>query len=252
MKKFLIRSTVFLLTFVVTLMVASRLLNKDRDNLTMEMGRATLPVITMLWNGMEYNPIYGCTSSVNPAFLRDQITILGENRKASFKIRTYGRNVTGIGAQVRSGDGARLIETIVIDQYDVQNGEIQAELALKDLIEPGQEYVISIELEMDGWQQAWYHARAVWDAESLVGEQLKFVADFHEKLYHREEAKALVKYLESNSKLESNTSFHKVNIHSSFKQITWGDLKVSEIRKPTFTLKEINGQNASVVVNFAE
>ncbi|MBR6478112.1 MAG: hypothetical protein IKS85_06660 [Lachnospiraceae bacterium] len=251
MKKFLIRSTVFVVTLILTLMVASRLLNKDRDNLTMEMGRATLPVVTMLWNGAEYNPLYGHVSAVDPASQRDQITILGENRRAEFRIRTYGRIVTKIMAQVRSSDGARLIENIDVTGYQTDADGILAELSIKDLIEQKQEYVISIGLELDGWQQAWYHTRAIWDPDSLLSEELAFVLDFHEKLYHREEAKALVKYLESNSRLEDNTSFHKVNIHSSFKQITWGDLKVSEVRKPLVSLREINGQNATILLNYA-
>ena len=250
MKKFLIRSAVFVLTFVITLLVASRILNKNHDNLTMDVPRASLPVITMLWDGKEYNPLYGHVSAMDPAAQRDQITILGEGRKTSFKIRTHGRNVTKIMAQVRSGDGSRLIETMEITPVQKEGDEILAELTLKDLIEQKQEYVISIGLEMDGWQQAWYYTRAIWDPDSLIAEEMAFVMDFHKKLYFREEAKALVKYLESNSKLESNESFHKVNIHSSFKQITWGDLKVTETREPTVTLKEINGQNASIVLDY--
>lgn len=250
MKKFLIRSTVFLLTFVITLMVASRLLNKGHDNLTMEMGRASLPIITMLWNNVEYNSLYGHASPMDPAYQRDHVTFLGENRKTDFKIDTYGREVTAITASVRSGDGTRLIETMEIQPRQKNNDEIVAELALKDLIEQNQEYVVSIELTMDGWQQAFYYVRVIWNPDSMVGEQIAFVKDFHEKLYHREEAKALVKYLESNSKLEDNSSFHQVNIHSSFKQITWGDLKVSEVRSPRVTVKESYGQNASLILDF--
>lgn len=250
MKKFLIRSAVFMVTFVITLMVASRVLNKNHDNLTMEMPRASLPVITMLWEGTEYNPLYGHVSAVNQASLRDQITILGEGRKTSFKVRTHGRNVTKMTAEIRSGNGSRLIETLEIDQAVRQEDEILAELALKDLIEQKQEYVISIGLELDGWQQVWYYTRAIWDPDSLIAEEMAFVNNFHKTLYFREEAKTLVKYLESNSKLESNESFHKVNIYSSFRQITWGDLKVTEQRDPTMTVKECNGQNAAIVLDY--
>ena len=251
MKKFLLRFSVFLITFAVALMVAGRMLNKDHDNMTMEMAEATLPVICMLWGEQEYNPLYGYVSYADPGAQRDQITILGENRRVGFVIRPYGRTVSKITAQVRSGDGTRLIENLEITEYKVENDSIRAELALKDLIEKKQEYVISIGLFLDDWQEVWYHTRAIWDEESLIGEQLAFVLDFHKTLYHREEAKSLVKYLESNSKLEDNRSFHQVNIHSSFKQITWGDLKIEETREPTLTLKEIHGQVASVQVDYA-
>ena len=250
MKRFLIRCTVFVLTFVITWVVAGKLLNKDHDNMTMEMARATLPVITMLWGTQEYNPLCGYVVPMDPAMQRDGITILGENRATEFRIFTYGRGVTKITAQVRNSDGTRLIENLEITDYQRDQGTIQARLALKDLIEKGQEYVITIGLTLDDWQEVYYYTRAIWDEESLIGEQLSFVRSFHETLYHREEAKALTKYLESNSRLESNKTFHKVNIHSSFKQVTWGDLKVTETRKPTLTLLESHGQTASVRVQY--
>lgn len=250
MKRFLIRCTVFVLTFVITWVVAGKLLNKDHDNMTTEMARATLPVITMLWGNQEYNPLCGYVMPMDPAMQRDGITILGEDRATEFRIRTYGRGVTKITAQVRNSDGTRLIENLEITDYQRDQGTIQARLALKDLIEKGQEYVITIGLTLDDWQEVYYYTRAIWDEESLIGEQLSFVRSFHETLYHREEAKALTKYLESNSRLESNKTFHKVNIHSSFKQVTWGDLKVTETRKPTLTLLESHGQTASVRVQY--
>ena len=250
MKRFLIRCTVFVLTFVITWVVAGKLLNKDHDNMTTEMARATLPVITMLWGNQEYNPLCGYVVPMDPAMQRDGITILGEDRATEFRIFTYGRGVTKITAQVRNSDGTRLIENLEITDYQRDQGTIQARLALKDLIEKGQEYVITIGLTLDDWQEVYYYTRAIWDEESLIGEQLSFVCSFHETLYHREEAKALTKYLESNSRLESNKTFHKVNIHSSFKQVTWGDLKVTETRKPTLTLLESHGQTASVRVQY--
>ncbi len=193
MKRFLIRCTVFVLTFVITWVVAGKLLNKDHDNMTMEMARATLPVITMLWETQEYNPLCGYVVPMDPAMQRDGITILGENRATEFRIFTYGRGVTKITAQVRNSDGTRLIENLEITDYQRDQGTIQARLALKDLIEKGQEYVITIGLTLDDWQEVYYYTRAIWDEESLIGEQLSFVRSFHETLYHREEAKALTK-----------------------------------------------------------
>lgn len=250
MKRVILRVSVFVLTFVAALMVASKYLNEDHDNLTMEVGDATLPVITMLWQGEPYNPLHGLTSEVDPASFREQITLLGEGRATDFVIRPYGRIVSKITAQVRSGDGTRLIENIEIADKAQSGDEIQAQLVLKDLIEKNTEYVVTIDLLLDGWQKVSYVTRVIWDEESLFAGELAFVKDFHEKLYHREAAKVLAKYLEPNSKLEDNRSFHKVNIHSSFKQVTWGNLKVTEVRKPSFTLKEIHGQYAAIQVDY--
>lgn len=249
MKKILLRTSVFLITFFVVLVLASHLLNKDHDNMTMEMGRPSLPTITMLWEGLEYNRLFGYTAPMDYASQRDSITILGKERNVDVVISPYGRQVTGMHAQLRSTDGERLIETLEL-QGKEEGDRLVVSLALKDLIEDEKEYLLTISLEVDGWQQMDYYTHVIRKTESHLHEELQFVQDFHDKLYHREAAKDLIKYLESNSRLESNSSFHKVNIHSSFKQITWGDLKVEETMAPVYTLKEINSQSCMLVADY--
>ena len=83
-----------------------------------------------------------------------------------------------------------------------------------------------------------------------MGEKLEYVKDFHERLYDREAARELTKYLETDARLEDNTSFHNVNIHSSFRQITWGDLQVKEVREPAYYLTDIASQTASFLADY--
>lgn len=249
MVKTIIRVAVFIITFFTVLVIASHVLNKDHDNMTMEMAQATLPTVTMLCDEMEYNRLFGYTVSMDYPSQRDSLTILGENRNVDFVIDPYDREVSKIGAQLRSVDGERLIE--VLELQGMPQGEnLRVELALKDLIEKNKEYLLTIQVELDGWQQVDFYTRVIWNPQTHLKEDLQYVLDFHEKLYHREAAKELVKYLESNSKLESNRSFYKVNIHSSFKQITWGDMKVTEKLAPVFTLKELSSQYCVLVGDY--
>ena len=249
MKKFLLRSAVFLITFFVTLVVASRILNKDQDNMTMEMAEATLPTLSMVCENMEYNRLFGYVTPMDCASQRDSITILGEERNVDFLIDLYGRQITRIGAQLRSVDGERLVEAVELQGED-RGEKTLVHLSLKDLIERDQEYLLTIQLQLDGWQQVYFYTRAIWNPDTPLAEDLRYVQDFHDRLYRREAAKELIKYLESNSRLEDNSSFHKVNIHSSFQQITWGDLKVRETLPPVYTLKEINRQACSLVADY--
>ena len=165
-------------------------------------------------------------------------------------MKCYGREITAIRAELRSIDGERLIETLEVQDYRKEEEQIRGRLALKDLIEKKQEYMLTILLEMEGWDEVRYITHVIWDPESDLKAHLDYVQDFHDRLYHREEARELVKYLESNSKLESNKSFHKVNIHSSFKQITYGDMKVKERTKPVITVREIGSQYATILLDY--
>ena len=67
MKKTIIKLFVFLIIFIVSLMAAGRIMNKEHDNLTMEMAPATYPIVTMGRNGVEYNELHGYKEARNTA-----------------------------------------------------------------------------------------------------------------------------------------------------------------------------------------
>ena len=250
MKKTIIKLTVFLTVFLVTLVVAGKIMNKGHNNMTMEMAEATLPVLTMERNGIRYNELRGYTASMDTATMRDTVTVLGENRNLSMCVDSYGRNVTNLTMEVRSIDGERLVEKTEISDYRVEKDKLYADFTLKDLIDKDVEYALILTLTLDGSREIFYYTRVVWGEKLYADEKIAFVKDFHEKLYDREAARELTKYLETNAQLEDNSSFHKVNIHSSFRQITWGNLEVREERDPVIQLTEIAEQTASFLVNY--
>ncbi len=250
MKKTLIKLAVFLSVFFAALLVSARIMNKGHNNMTMEMADATLPVIMMDRTGMYYNELHGYKSVMDTAFERDTVTVLREDRSQSFRVDTYGRNVSAISMEVRSIDGERLVEKTDITDYHVTEEAIYGNLSLKDLLERDTEYALVLILTLDESQPVYYYTRVIWSEKVYADEKMEFVKDFHERLYDREAARELAKYLETNASLEDNSSFHKVNIHSSFKQITWGNLEVSEVAEPVIRLTEIGEQTASFLVDY--
>ncbi|MGN0167721.1 MAG: hypothetical protein ACI4AB_06755 [Acetatifactor sp.] len=250
MKKSVIKLAVFLATFVLALFIIGKIMNKDHDNLTMVMAPATFPLVTMELEGVEYNQLHGYSERMDVAFQRDTVTVLGESREAEFVIDTFGRDITGAGIELRSADGARLIEDTEITDVQKQEDRIRGTIALKDLIEKDTDYSLTILLELDGTREIYYYTRVVWSDNLHTPEKIDYVTDFHQRLYDREAARELTKYLETNSKLEDNSSFHKVNIHSSFRQITWGDLNVKEVTEPVLYLTEVASQTASFLMDY--
>lgn len=250
MKKSIIKIAVFVMVFLLSLVIVSKIMNRGHDNLTMEMAPATLPLVTMVTDGIEYNQLHGYYGDTDIAFQREHVTVLGEARDTGFVVDTFGTEVLGISIEVRSADGSRLIENTQLKEFQVDGNKISGVIALKDLIERNTEYSLTILLDLEKDRQAAYYTRVIWSDELYLREKLDYVMDFHTRLYDREAARELTKYLETDSKLESNISYHKVNIHSSFRQITWGDLEVREIKAPTIRLAEIGTQTASLLMEY--
>ncbi len=249
MKKTIIKSAVFLAVFLAALFIVSGFMNQGHDNLTMEMAPATLPLISMEMNGVVYNQLHGYKNAMDVSFQRDTVTALGERRDTDFRVDTYGRSIDGISVEVRSADGSRLVESTELLDYTRRGNVISGTIALKDLIDKDTEYSLSILLDTEG-ERIYYYTRVIWSDSLYVAEKLDYVLDFHNRLYDREAARELTKYLESNSRLEDNSSFHRVNIHSSFRQITWGELPVSEVSGPNVRLTDVANQTASFLVDY--
>ena len=250
MKKLMIRLVVFAAIFLLTLVVAGNIMNQGHDNMTMEMAEASLPIVSVERGGVRYNELHGYTVPMETFAMREAVTVLEENRNFSLYIDLYGRNVTGMSIELRSTDGTRLVESTEITSYQTEGNRAYADITLKDLIDPKTEYALKITLMLDDDTPVDYYTRVVWSDDLKMEEKLSFGLDFHNRLFDREAAKELTKYLETNAQLEDNASFHKVNIHSSFRQLTWGNLDVRQQGDTVVRLTEIGEQTASFLLYY--
>ena len=250
MKKTIIKIAVCVVVFIASAFIIGGIMNQGHNNMTMEMAPATLPVITMESGGVACNELHGNTVEMDVAYQKDTVTMLGADRQANFIVDTYGREVTGISMEVRSIDGSRLIENGEVTGWKAGGKSFAVTLALKDLINTNTQYSLTLILELEGEQKVYYYTTILWNDDLHIAEILEFATDFHGKLYDKEAAKELTKYLEPNSKLTDNGTFHKVNIHSSFQQITWGSLEPMQENAASIRLVQVNGNVASLLMDF--
>ena len=250
MKKTIIRIAVCVVVFLASTLIIGSIMNQGHNNMTMEMAPATLPMITMESGGVACNELHGNTVEMDVAYQKDCITLLGEGRQANFTVNTFGREITGISTEVRSIDGSRLIENSEVTGWKANGKSFSVSLTLKDLIDTNTQYSLTLILELEGEQKVYYYTTILWNDDVHISEILEFATDFHGKLYDKEVAKELTKYLEPNSKLTDNGTFHKVNIHSSFQQITWGSLEPVQEDAASIRLTQVSGNVASLLMDF--
>lgn len=250
MKKTIIRIAVCVVVFLASALIIGSIMNQGHNNMTMEMAPATLPMITMESGGVACNELHGNTVEMDVAYQKDCIILLGEGRQANFTVDTFGREITGISTEVRSIDGSRLIENSEVTGWKANGKSFSVSLTLKDLIDTNTQYSLTLILELEGEQKVYYYTTILWNDDVHISEILEFATDFHGKLYDKEVAKELTKYLEPNSKLTDNGTFHKVNIHSSFQQITWGSLEPVQEDAASIRLTQVSGNVASLLMDF--
>ena len=239
MKKTIIRTIYYIAVFIVSCVVIGIFMNKGNADMTAEMADATFPVMTMTVNGQKVDCLHGYAEQMQCQYMRDSLITIGTSRKISFQIESNGKKFSDIAFEVRSVDGQRLIENTKIKDYTDKDGKISGNIVLKDLIEPEQEYMLVYLLTPEQGRTLRYYTR-VMQTDTDVASKLRFVRQFHDATFDKNKAEKYTTYLESDSSGD-NTTFGTVNIHSSFDQITWGNLGVTQESEPIIDIREING-----------
>jgi hypothetical protein len=248
MKKLLIKITACIITFIISLFVTSMIYNQGNTEMTKSMASATLPLVHITTQDMDYNYLRGMVESMDGSFLRDTITPLQEGRRLDFAIDCYGNDISSISFEVRSIDGTRLVESTEVTDYTKIKDTISASVTIKDLIESGVEYNWILKLETSQGTISYY--TRILDVEGYhTYEKLSYVKYFHDLTFDKENSNELVTYLESNSKGD-NTTLSYVDIHCSLKQVTWADLDVTVSQEPIYTINEIDSNTASITLNY--
>ena len=248
MKKLFIRVMLLLLVFAAVFAGVYLYQNKKPDAEMIQMDRASLPVVYMLYADEKINCLHGYVQEMDAASMRDSLTPVEEDRAVRISVDTYGNHLTGISYEVRSLDKERLLEKTTLTEWDSRTGSAEAEFRLENLIEEGEEYLLIIRLTTEERADITYYTRILMGMEQ-VEEKLAYVLDFSDKTFHKEEAESLIMYLESGSRGD-NTNFGNVNIYSSFDQITWGNLAPERLSDPVPTITEVNGAITSFRLDY--
>lgn len=249
MKKGMIKGAVFTIVFIASLFVFSRLLNTGNTDMTMDMEEPKFPVVYMGMGDIRYNELHGYVNAMDSAFMRDNITVLEEDRSTLFSVDTYGNTVQKLLFEVRSVDGERLVESSEVTDYETTAAGISGKITVKDLIEQGREYEMVLLLTLDTGNTVRYYTRLVWGTDYHAYEKLDFARDFNNKTFDKEAAKELAKYMETDS-TGDNTTLHKVTIHCSLSQVSWGNLEVKKVTSPVFEITEMASQTAVVTAHY--
>lgn len=241
MKKNIIKGTVAIVVFLIALILSDFAMNQGNSNMTVEMGAATLPVVRIMDQDNLLNTMHGYTRQIEGEYLKDSIFCLEQNRTVKMQIEKFQAKVNSIRFEVRSTDGERLVEDTDVTDYQEDDQYIQAQFTIKDLIDIDTEYMLIIILNLEDGKTVRYYTRFIQGTDYHVAEMLNFAEEFHTSTFDKDSAKEITRYLESNEDGD-NTTFAHVNIHSSFSQITWGDLQVERISVPETRIRDITSQ----------
>lgn len=249
MKEALTRILSFIIIYTVSAFIFSATMSHGNTTTTTVMGEASLPIVSVMYNGAETNSMHGLVEEPDLSKYRADLSPLGEGRTLGIKVKPYKERISGIAYEVRSADGSRLIEATEIYDYTERDNEIYATIKLKDLIAEKTEYSLCVVVTLSEGRQARYYTRVISDDSLHVAEMVTFVSDFSNTTMDKEAADVIAPYLESDSSGDNSTYAH-VDIHSSFDQVTWGELQPQKTSSTAVRVLDIAGDIGSFMLTY--
>lgn len=238
----------FIVAFVASFFIFSTILNRGNTDMTKDMANAAYPVIHVQIGEYSTNCLHGYAEPMNPLYMRDSLTPIDSSREVKLTVDLYHASIDSCRYELRSVDGSRLLERTEVSDYSTAADTVSMTLTLKDLMEKDTEYLLDIILGMQD-REVHYYTRIVQAEGFHVQEKLDFIDYFHNCTFDKEQAANITKYLESNAKGD-NTTLGRVTLNSSFKQITWADMKVQKMTEPCMTIRELDSDTATVRLDY--
>lgn len=244
-----IRPIVLVVVFIVVFIISSNLMNDTNQGMTVEMSECSFPTITASYKDMQMNRMFGYDDKLSVKGMHESLSLLDAQNKLPIQIQTYGEEVSSIQYEVRSMDMERLIEETKVTDFQTVDDKIDVYLKIQDLLEEGTDYHLTIKLTTKGNEDIYYYTRIRQDGAYYAKECYNFIVDFHKKTINGKKDESIIKYLESGTKGD-NSSFHHVDIQSSYDMVTWGDLEIANKGDLNVTLEDINNQTAMFTMEY--
>lgn len=210
---------------------------------------ATLPIVTMHYDSLEFNALHGYTSQMEAQYMRDVITPLDATRQLPITIYRYDNNIAGISYEVRSLDTSRLIESVDLDHWEVNDSSSSAVLDISTIPDKDTEYLLIIKLTTEKHGSIYYYTRIMEQTECEIIPQLNYVNAFSKSTLDSDSFENYIGNLEINPSRD-NTNLADVDLTSSFNNLTWGNLVVERVSEPVVSITEITGDTSCFLLKY--
>ena len=141
MKKWIIRIAIFIVILIAILAGVFFFMNREKEEILVDMDEATLPTISFMTAGKEANMLVGHKKEMNVASMRDTIAICDEKDSLKMKVSYNDSGYDSLKYEVFTLDGKKLLHE---DTVDTLEGEIN--LSFKSVLKNDDEALLKLTL----------------------------------------------------------------------------------------------------------
>ncbi len=250
MKSRIIKLIAYAALFIACVIVFSQfaVIQRQQTVSASDLEDPTLPVMCVDISGYKVNRMFGYTAEMDAANMRDSLIPMTTKRALTVSYKPYKNTVHSVSYEVSAPDTGQIIENAKIGNFRA-DGEYQtATFSLSEPILMNREYPIRFTITTDRGD-VHYYSRIIQRTDPVTDKYVAFVYDFYEGCTNQQGASDLNTYLETDDTI-TNSSYTSVNIKSSLKQVTWGNMKPQIFRKAVPKIKDMGGETCTLTNDY--
>lgn len=241
MKKRLIDASILVVIFIIAVIVFSYLTNRGNNNITADIGKAELPLISFTFEGYPVNTLSGYSNEMDSASMRDSITPVNGGQ-LEMNLQAYGNSIDSIHYAVYSIDGKeKLSENTITDAAEKTTLTFDETQLLE-------ERQLIVTLRMDK-KEVYYYTRLIVPKDFYMADCLNYIMNFHQNTLAKAEGVGIGTAIEPTDKGD-NTTFQHVTINSNYDHVTWGNLAPAVAGSTRLKIVEANTTYTSAVLEY--
>ena len=189
---------------------------------------ASLPTISLLYNGYEINTLHGYTQEMDINYIRSSIYVLEDDYSIPVLCELYDNEISEITFEVYNIGGDNLIQNGTVSDTETAEGVLSFDVVIDNIIDEGTEYILVLQMETAEGTQIRYYFRFKKETSSLLS-QLEGVLEYNSKLCYISDDDAMSyvsNYMETDYTADDNTDFGSVTLVSSIYSMMWNQMDV--------------------------
>lgn len=241
MRTHVIHAAILFVVFVVAVVVFEYMTSRGNDDLMADIGNASLPRVYFTVDGYGVNALNAYAEEMDITTMRDAVTpVVGQ--KVTVNIEAEETKVSSVEYAVYTMDGEQVL---IEDKINEVKDQVEIPLA-RELT--SRERMLKLTLHADG-KSIYYYTRIADAADCNLTDCMDYIYDFHENALKKVENVGIGVALEQDDP-DGDTSFSHVTIHSSFDQVTWGDLEPQVTGRERWKITEMTPSYLSVLLEY--
>lgn len=232
---------ILVVLYIAGLFLASFILNHDNESSTrsVKLTDSELPVLVVQTDSDNYyNLLNGYKNTMDVKYIHDSLAIVsGKASTLSFKVIGYKDEDLRIDYEIVDYTGNNIYDRMELEPSGKKGEEILLEIPVKSILAEDKELMLHITLYQNHDNPIHYYMRVQQGHARLVDNYIEYITDFVNACI--EKNKKVAQYIEPDPK-EDNTNLACVNIHSSYENITFGELNPQREGDVQIELCEIN------------